>query len=248
MVAGNQVEGGRDSILVSVAHGNRITGNRFTGLRFAVHYMYANDNDVTDNVSIGNHVGYALMYSREVRAWRNLSRDDEQHGLMLHTSYRSEVVENRIQRTRDQCAFVYTSARNVVRGNRFEGCRIGVHYAGGAPDNVFTGNAFIDTENPVRFVGTTLYEWSQKGRGNYWSNHSAFDLNGDGIVDLSYRPYDVIDQIVWAHPLAKLLLSSPAVAVVRFVQRQLPVLVPGGVIDSAPLMVPPPVPGPGTES
>ena len=76
------------------------------------------------------------------------------------------------------------------------------------------------------------------GRGNYWSDNPAFDLNGDGIADTAYRPNDVIDQVIWRAPAAKLLLNSPAVQVVRWAQSAFPAIHPGGVLDSAPLMRP----------
>lgn len=243
-IADNRVEGGRDGILVNIANGNVIRGNRFSGLRFAVHYMYANNNDVSDNISIGNHVGYALMYSEKIKVMRNVSLDDDQHGILLHTSYRSEVAYNYVKGTKDKCTFVYTSAQSTIHDNRFEGCGIGVHYAGGAQDNLFHGNAFIDNGTQVRFAGTTLYDWSKDGRGNYWSDNPAFDLDGDGVADIPYRPNDVIDRVIWAYPLAKLLLSSPAVETLRFVQRQMPALYPGGVVDTRPMMTAPAPPIP----
>ena len=51
------------------------------------------------------------------------------------------------------------------------------------------------------------------GRGNYYSDNPAFDLKGDGIADTAYRPNDLIDQVIWRAPAAKLLLNSPAVQV-----------------------------------
>ena len=91
-------------------------------------------------------------------------------------------------------------------------------------------------------MGTRYIDWSDKGRGNYWSDDPAFDLDGDGIADQPYRPNDLVDRIVWAYPTAKLLLNSPAVQVLRAAQARLPALYPGGVVDSAPLMSPPAVP------
>lgn len=47
---------------------------------------------------------------------------------------------------------------------------------------------------------------------------------------------------MWSYPLAKLLLVSPAMETLRFAQSQFPTLYPGGVIDSHPLIAPPPLP------
>ncbi|HDL16300.1 MAG TPA: nitrous oxide reductase family maturation protein NosD, partial [Rhizobiales bacterium] len=88
-------------------------------------------------------------------------------------------------------------------------------------------------------VGTRHVEWSEKGRGNYWSDNLAFDLDGDGRSDRAYKPNDLVDQLVWRHPAAKLLLTSPAAQLLRWAQSVFPAVFPGGVSDSAPLMVPP---------
>ena len=50
----NDIRFGRDGIFVIASKRNVFTGNRFRDLRFAVHYMYTNDSEISDNVSIGN--------------------------------------------------------------------------------------------------------------------------------------------------------------------------------------------------
>lgn len=91
----------------------------------------------------------------------------------------------------------------------------------------------------MKYVGTRALDWSDKRRGNFWSDNPAFDLDNDGIADVAYRPNDLVDRVVWINPAAKLLLNSPAVSTLRWAQAQFPALHPGGVIDSAPLMTPP---------
>ncbi|RLA58455.1 MAG: hypothetical protein DRR04_10875, partial [Gammaproteobacteria bacterium] len=51
-----------------------------------------------------------------------------------------------------------------------------------------------------------------------------------------YKPNDMVDQLIWRHPMAKLLLSSAAMQVLRWAQSEFPSLHPGGVRDSSPLM------------
>ena len=76
LIDGNTVTSGRDGIYIEISHDNVIRANKFEGLRFAVHYMYANDNEITDNVSIRNRIGFALMYSKKLKVYRNLSISD----------------------------------------------------------------------------------------------------------------------------------------------------------------------------
>lgn len=165
--------------------------------------------------------------------------DDAEHGLMLHNAHHGRMVGNVVLRGQgEKCVFVYTSTDNEITGNRIEGCPLGLHFTGGSEKNNVSGNSFINNRTQVKYTGTITYEWS----GNYWSDNSAFDLNGDGQADTAYRPNTVMDRMVWRYPLAKLLLSSPLMEALRVAQSQFPALMPGGIIDSHPLMAPPPRP------
>ncbi|MCG8508456.1 MAG: nitrous oxide reductase family maturation protein NosD [Rhodospirillales bacterium] len=239
IVEGNHIRWGRDGIFVTTSRDNIFRDNRFQETRFAVHYMYTNDSEVSGNVSEGNHVGYALMFSKRLKVRGNLSRNDRDHGFLLNYANRSEITGNRVVDGKTKCVFIYNSNKNVFRGNRFEGCGIGIHFTAGSERNTLTGNAFIGNRTQVKYVGTRWLDWTADGRGNYWSDNPAFDLDGDGIGDTPYRPNDLIDQVVWAHPVAKMLLNAPGIQMVRWAQSRFPALHPGGVTDSAPLMVPP---------
>ena len=87
--------------------------------------------------------------------------------------------------------FIYNANKNRFRDNWFEGCEIGIHFTAGSEGNEIVGNAFIGNRNQVKYVGTRYLDWSKDGRGNYWSDNPAFDLNGDGMADSAYRPNDL---------------------------------------------------------
>ena len=139
----------------------------------------------------------------------------------------------------EKCVFIYDTNKNRIERNWFEGCEIGVHFTAGSEGNEITGNAFVNNANQIKYVGSRHLDWSKNGRGNYWSDNPAFDLNGDGIADTAYRPNDLVDRLLWTAPAAKVLINSPAVQVIRWAQAQFPALLPGGVVDSHPLMSPP---------
>ncbi|WP_300515230.1 nitrous oxide reductase family maturation protein NosD [Aliiroseovarius sp.] len=234
-VIGNDVRYGRDGIFTNVSQRNVFRDNVFRDLRFAVHYMYTNDSVVEGNISIGNHLGFALMYSDRIVVKGNTSINDRDHGVMLNYTKQSDVFANLVTGGTEKCAFVYNSHKNLIADNTFTGCDIGVHFTAGSERNTITGNAFVGNRTQVKYVGTSDVEWSHEGRGNYWSDHPAFDLDGDGRADSPYRPNDLMDQILWSQPAAKLLLGTPAVQLVRWSQSQFPAARTGGVVDSYPL-------------
>ena len=238
-VVDNEIRFGADGIFVKTSERNVFDGNRMRDLRFAIHYMYTNDSRVTNNVSIGNDIGYAIMFSHRLEVSGNLSEEDSEHGFMFNYANYSTVENNIVRLGGEKCVFIYNANFNEFRRNRFEGCGIGVHFTAGSESNVISENAFIGNESQVKYVGTRFIDWSSEGRGNFWSDNPAFDVDGDGIADAAYRPNDIIDQVLWTNPSAKILVTSPAVQVIRWAQAQFPAVQPGGVVDSAPLMAPP---------
>jgi nitrous oxidase accessory protein len=280
-VLDNSVRFGRDGIYVITSKRNVFSGNRFQDVRFAIHYMYTNDSEITDNVSVDNAVGFAMMFSSRLKITGNVSDGDRDHGFLFNYANASQISGNsvigRIQsaerwntagsRGKDdkehglptsdaseaaqgsdarpgptKCVFIYNANQNRFRDNWFEGCEIGIHFTAGSERNEMVGNAFIRNRNQVKYVSTRYLDWSKDGRGNYWSDNPAFDLNGDGLGDSAYRPNDLVDKVLWTAPQAKVLMNSPAVQVLRWAQAQFPALLPGGVVDSRPLMAPPPRP------
>ncbi len=238
VVEDNDIRDGRDGIFSNASRKGIYRNNLFRDLRFAVHYMYTNDSEVTGNVSVGNHLGYAIMFSNRVVVKDNLSLGDREHGVMLNYANNADVSGNLVRGGTNKCLFIYNAHKNLIYDNRFEGCGIGIHFTAGSERNVLTGNAFITNREQVKYVGTKHVEWSFEGRGNHWSDHPGFDLNGDGIADGVFRPNDLMDHILWSQPAAALLTGSPAVQLVRWSQKSFPATLPGGVLDSHPMMAP----------
>ncbi|MCX2724671.1 nitrous oxide reductase family maturation protein NosD [Roseibium salinum] len=235
----NTIRFGRDGVFVNNSHKDTFRNNHFEELRFAIHYMHGNRGVIENNVSKGNDIGFALMFSDSLVIRNNVSIGDRNHGLMLNYANRAQITGNQVTGGGEKCLFMYNANKNEVADNRFEGCPIGVHFTAGSDNNAFQGNAFIRNRTQVKYVGSRQLDWSTGGRGNFWSDHSAFDMNGDGIADTAYRPNDLVDQVLWTQPSAKLLIGSPAVQLLRWTQSQFPALLPGGIVDNAPLMHPP---------
>ena len=208
----------------------RIVGNVSDGDRdLGVMLNSSNKSEV-----IGNRVT-----GRELPAARWLTFSQGADDDMPPASDAPVVHADRDRIGPEKCLFIFNANKGVIEDNRFESCAIGIHFTAGAEGNAVAGNAFIGNQTQVKYVGTRTLEWSADGRGNYWSDNAAFDLDGDGIADGAYRPNDIIDRVMWTAPQARLLLTSPAVQVIRWAQSRFPATLPGGVVDSAPLMAPP---------
>ncbi|MFO8045555.1 MAG: nitrous oxide reductase family maturation protein NosD [Halomonas sp.] len=252
-IRNNEVWEARDGIYIDVSNHNQLIGNLLRDQRYGVHYMFSQHNVVRDNVTRNNRLGYALMQSRYLEVVGNRSERDQNYGFLMNFIVHSVIAENvsieaqrgnvatapdghAISGTEGKALFVYNSLFNEIRDNLFARTEIGIHMTAGSEDNEFHGNAFVGNETQVKYVALREQEWSFEGSGNYWSDYLGWDLSGDGLGDIPYEPNDSVDRLIWTYPMAKILMNSPAVKVLRWVQREFPVLRPPGVRDSHPLM------------
>lgn len=259
LVARNDIRQTRDGIYIDTSSHSVLRNNHLEDLRYGVHYMYAYDNRVEGNLTRHTRTGYALMQSKRLTVIGNRSVEDENYGILMNNITHSILRDNKVEGVRQpvdesgeglvsggdgKATFIYNSQFNRFEGNRFATSDIGIHLTAGSEDNVVTGNAFVGNRQQVMYVATRPQEWSENGRGNYWSDYLSWDLSNDGIGDTPYEPNDAMDRLLWRYPAARLLMDSPSVLTLRWVQRQFPVFRPQGVKDSAPLMVEPAPAGP----
>lgn len=232
-VVGNTSAGNAVGYAIMFSHGLTVRDNVSDGDRdHGFLFNYANGSQVVGNVVRGRLQPAARWALRGMRA-----SETREHGLPAADEPAARSGAAKV--APEKCVFIYNANKNRFRDNWFEGCEIGVHFTAGSEGNEIVGNAFVRNRNQVKYVGTRYLDWSTGGRGNYWSDNPAFDLDGDGIADTAYRPNDLIDRVLWTAPQAKVLVNSPAVQVIRWAQAQFPALLPGGVVDSRPLMSPP---------
>lgn len=252
-VIGNEVWQTRDGIYIDTSNDNRLVDNHLHDLRYGIHYMYSHHNALIGNRTQNTRTGYALMQSKYLTVTGNRSDGDLNYGFLLNYITHSTLRGNRIGGVRagrsgpggqgsavagadGKAIFIYNALFNEITDNLFADSDLGIHLTAGSEDNRLSGNAFIGNREQVKYVATREQNWSHAGSGNYWSDYLGWDLNGDGIGDTRYEPNDGVDRLLWQYPDARVLFNSPAVEVLRWVQRQFPVLKAPGVIDSHPLM------------
>lgn len=250
LVRGNQVRQTRDGVYIDTSNDSTIEANLFEDLRYGVHYMFTHNSRVIGNTTRHTRTGYALMQSRKLTVVGNRSVDDQNYGILMNYITYSTLTGNRVEAVRSgdgggdamiagaegKALFIYNSLFNRIEDNRFESSALGIHLTAGSEDNRIAGNAFVGNRQQVKYVASRTQEWSVDGRGNYWSDYLGWDRNADGIGDVAYEPNDKVDQLMWMYPQVQLLMTSPAIELLRWVQRAFPVTRPPGVRDSFPLM------------
>ncbi|MDT8318028.1 MAG: nitrous oxide reductase family maturation protein NosD [bacterium] len=236
-VEGNEIEGARDGILVSISRRSLIKNNKIHDLRYGIHYMYADYNRLEGNVTYGNKAGLAIMFSKELEIESNYSYDNIEFGILFRDIFDSKVIRN-VMAGNGKGIFIYNSLFNEIRENVIAENDIGSHVSAGSEDNKVYDNAFVHNKTQVKYVGMRDEDWSHEGKGNYWSDYLGWDVDGDGSGDKPYEANTVVERLIWAYPMIKLLFNSPAVQTIRMAESQFPVIRQAGIVDSAPLMRP----------
>ncbi len=223
----------RDGIYMELCHDAIVVGNTIKNSRYAVHTMWVDRGDFSNNVAHDNLVGLAIMYTDHSRINDNLSFGNRTHGLLLIQSLRSEVNGNAVIGN-TKGIFLYNSIYNELMSNIVMNNQLGIHSWGGSEDNTITGNSFIDNEVQVKYIASKNQKWDN----NYWSDYIGWDMTGDGIGDTQYESNSIVDHILWRYPMAKVLYTSPALHMLWMLEKQFPIFEVPKVIDNRPAMTP----------
>ncbi|MCG3200800.1 MAG: putative ABC transporter binding protein NosD [Gammaproteobacteria bacterium] len=232
----NHISFVRDGIYVDVSDNAVFRGNRIHHVRYGTHYMNSHHNLWEGNWSYLNRGGLALMEVRDQTVRNNVTWGNTDHGIMLRT-IQDSVIEGNIVIGNGKGFFVYDAEYNILRNNLVAENRTGVHLWAGSYRNQVDDNDFIGNEEQIRYVATRDERWGIEG-GNYWSNYSGWDRDGDGRGDVRYTANDIVDRLVWRYPYVQLLLHSPAVFSLRLIAQQFPLLRAPSIVDERPRMRP----------
>ncbi|MBI4694338.1 MAG: nitrous oxide reductase family maturation protein NosD [Gammaproteobacteria bacterium] len=232
----NHISFARDGIYVDVSHHAEFRRNVMHHLRYGTHYMNSHYNVWEDNEVYLNRGGLALMEVKNQVVRHNVAWGNSDHGIMLRT-IQDSLIEGNIVAGNGKGFFVYDAEYNAIKDNLVVGNYTGVHLWAGSFRNDVDGNDFIQNQEQIRYVASRDEPWGRKN-GNYWSNYTGWDRNGDGRGDVAYVANDIVDRLVWRFAYVKIMLNSPALETLRFVARQFPLLRATSVVDEHPRMRP----------
>ncbi len=248
LVEGNTIHDGRDAILW-YSSGVVVRGNTSADCRYGLHLMFSDDVTIEENELTRNSVGVYLMYSTGVTIRQNRivrNRGPSGYGVGLKETDRFTVRDNLIAGNRagvylDGSPFTH-AVPGVFTGNTLAYNDVGCVVLPSARGNEFSENNFIDNIDQVSVAGRGSLDanafWKGE-RGNFWSDYTGYDRDGDGVGDFTHEPRTLFDNLAEAHPELRLFLFSPAQQAVEFVGRAIPSVRPEPkLVDEVPLMVP----------
>ncbi|MER3544465.1 MAG: nitrous oxide reductase family maturation protein NosD, partial [Chloroflexota bacterium] len=248
LLEGNRVEAARDVVLW-FSPNTTLRGNTIREGRYGVHTMYLDSGRIEGNLLADNAVGAFLMYSRGLKFIGNTvtrSRGPSGYGFGLKdvdgvVARDNLIVNNHVGIYLDNSP-VSLDAQGLFEGNLIAFNDVGITLLPMVQRNTFSGNTFWENVEQVHIQGGGQLRgnlWAVAGRGNFWSDYSGYDADGDGIGDLPYRAESLFEDLMSREPTLRIYLLSPAALALDLAARAFPVVKPAPkLVDPSPLMRP----------
>ncbi len=237
-VTDNDIRGHRDGIYLEFVRGAIIRNNHSEGnIRYGLHFMFSDNSRYVGNAFLNNGAGVAVMYSKQVDMIGNRFERNwgpAAYGLLLKDITDSRITDNRfIQNT--IAMHVEGSSRLQFEGNLIRSNGWGMKVLANSLDNRIIGNDFIDNSFDMSTNSRSHVNHIER---NHWSRFNGYDLDGDGIGDIVYRPVRLYSVLVERYPITLILMRTLFIAMLDLAERVFPILTPEAMTDSSPLMKP----------
>ena len=235
VVEDSHFEGGRDAVYTHYADGTVVRDNYMEGMRYGFHEMYTSEALAYNNTIRDTMTGIILMTRPTGNVQVSNDVRDSDIGIVTvgGASYTADnvLVGNEI-------GLSIGTSRSVYRENTVVDNGVGVRSSTMLPTNDVFDNDIIDNDQPVSANLGTLNAWAVGGRGNYWGSVPGLDRDGDGALDRTYRPTDVVDRTAGTSAGSYTLARAPTLQALRQFQQSVPGLRKTTIVDPAPLTEP----------
>ncbi|MFD0700414.1 nitrous oxide reductase family maturation protein NosD [Myroides pelagicus] len=234
LIQGNYVEKVRDGIYLEFSNYCTIDNNTSKdNVRYGLHFMFSNNDTVTNSRYINNGAGVAIMFSKFMQMSHNIFSDNwgsAAYGVLLKEVNDTQIYANTFSNN--------TTAINIEGSNRvtythndFISNGWAINSRGANYHNKVNYNNFLNNSFDLLYHG----QLNQNSfDSNYWSNYTGYDLDKDGIGDISHRPIKLFSYVVNNTPEAIIFLRSLFVDIIDFSEKVSPVFTPDNLVDHKP--------------
>ncbi len=234
IIHNNIIDKMRDGIYLEFVKNSKIHHNISSNQqRYGLHFMFSNNNEYTHNVFEKNAAGVAVMFSKYISMNHNQFKDNwgtASFGLLLKEIYDADIGNNIFEKNTIGIN-VEGSSRVQYENNIFKNNGWALKITGGCYKNIFIQNDFINNSFDLSYNGRIN---ENKFHSNYWSEYNGYDLDKDGIGDISYQPVKLFSYITQQTPESIILLRSLFIDLVNFSEKVSPLFISEKIKDHSP--------------
>jgi nitrous oxidase accessory protein len=216
-----------------------VRANRIEAGRYGIHLMYSHQTLIEENVLRDNSVGIFAMYSKGIILRQNDIRQQRGSSGYALGFKDADAVEVRGNLLVDNAVGIFIDNTPFTPGGyaRFEGNIIAFNDIGVVLLTSTSGaqiekNTFWENLEQAAIQGGGILE-GNLWRGNFWSDYTGFDADGDGQGETPYHAERSFENLTDREPLLRVLIYSPAAQAIELAAVSFPIFKPQPKLSDA---------------
>jgi len=205
-ISGNNIANNEEGIWLWSSLGNSISGNTITNINRGIMLDSSSSNSVSGNNITNNGYGIILESSSNSSVSGNNITGNSWDGILLGSSSNNIISGNNISANIHHAIELLSSSNNSIAGNTITNNGLGVSLYSSSNYNSISGNDITNNVYGIwlvrsnnssifhnDFINNTQQAYSSDSvnvwddgypsGGNYWSDYTGVDADGDGIGD-----------------------------------------------------------------